>query len=238
MNEHSWLTSADSYALWDHLYPPAGHDSTPELPRKLRLYFVALARRVRLPPVGERMLRIAEDWCDGPPPPPDDYLRLYELAERVAHSGGPDAAALVAGCEHELRAMGYDWPTDRPSVPTRWAQADWSSAVSRPLVLAFQRQVPPATLLTRRQHDPDLFREIFGNPFRPSPPAPEWRTEKVVGLARKCYDDRVFNSLTLLVDALQEAGCPPDHPLVAHCRDVPTKHHVRGCWVVDALLGL
>jgi len=239
MNENRWLTSTDAYDLLNYLYPAAGLHSVPEMPRKLRLYYVALARKkAGLPPVGEGLLRIAEGECDGRPPPTHLSTRLYELAERVADSGGTDAAALVAGCELDLRAVGYDWPTDRPSVPDEWAREEWSSADGRPLLLAFLRQVPPVSQLTRHQHDTDVLREIFGNPFRPTPPAQAWRTAEVVGLARRCYDDRAFNSLTLLVDALQEAGCPPDHPLVAHCRDVPTAAHARGCWAVDALLGL
>jgi hypothetical protein len=41
-------------------------------------------------------------------------------------------------------------------------------------------------------------------------------------------------SLAVLADALDEAGCTdPDIP--AHCRQPGP--HVRGCWVIDLLLG-
>ena len=235
MNEHHWLTTTDTYDLLDHLYPSAGLHSIPDLPRKLRLYYVALARRAGLPPVGEGLLRIVEDLCDGSVLPVHVYTRLYELAELVANSGGKNAPALVAACEHELRALGYDWPTDKPSVPKKWRRP---TATCRPLVLAYLPRVPAANQLTRYQHDADLLRDIFGNPFRPTPPKKAWLSEEVVGLARRCYDERRFNSLTVLADALEEAGCPPDHELVTHCRDVPTKNHARGCWVVDAILKL
>jgi hypothetical protein len=40
--------------------------------------------------------------------------------------------------------------------------------------------------------------------------------------------------MPILADALQDAGCE-DEALLSHCRgDSP---HVRGCWVVDLLLG-
>jgi hypothetical protein len=37
-----------------------------------------------------------------------------------------------------------------------------------------------------------------------------------------------------LVDALEEAGCH-DPEILNHCRQ--PGNHVRGCWVVDLLLG-
>jgi hypothetical protein len=79
-----------------------------------------------------------------------------------------------------------------------------------------------------------LLRDIFGNPFRPVALDPAWRTSAVLALASGIYDDRAFDRLPILADALQDAGC--DHPdILAHCRgDGP---HVRGCWVIDMLLG-
>ena len=77
-------------------------------------------------------------------------------------------------------------------------------------------------------------RDIFGNPFRPVAFVPEWRTEAAVGIAAQMYDSRDFGNMPILADALQDAGC--DLPEVLdHCR-VPATH-VRGCWVVDLLLG-
>ena len=79
-----------------------------------------------------------------------------------------------------------------------------------------------------------LFRDIFGNPFRPATFAPEWRTEVAVGIAAKMYDARDFGNMPVLADALQDAGC--EHPdILSHCREPGT--HVRGCWVVDLVLG-
>jgi hypothetical protein len=41
--------------------------------------------------------------------------------------------------------------------------------------------------------------------------------------------------MPILADALQDAGCEDD-AILAHCRD-PHLTHVRGCWVVDLVLG-
>ena len=91
-------------------------------------------------------------------------------------------------------------------------------------------------------HHPDhfstaksLINDIFGNPFRPVVFDPRWRSEAAVGLARTAYDTRNFSLLPILADALEEAGC--DHAdVLNHCRD-PKGMHVRGCWVVDGVLG-
>jgi hypothetical protein len=80
----------------------------------------------------------------------------------------------------------------------------------------------------------DFLRDIFGNPFRPISLDPAWLTTDVLALARGIYDERAFDRMPILADALQDAGCDNANVL-NHCRgDGP---HVRGCWVVDLVLG-
>ncbi len=80
-----------------------------------------------------------------------------------------------------------------------------------------------------------LVRDIYGpNPFRPATFDPSWRTEAVVAVARGMYESRDFAAMPVLADALDDAGC--NHPdVLAHCRGAGP--HVRGCWVVDLVLG-
>jgi hypothetical protein len=79
-----------------------------------------------------------------------------------------------------------------------------------------------------------FLRDIFGNPFRPVAFDPRWRTSDVMDLARAIYEDRAFDRMPILADALMDAGCA-DEQVIGHCRgDGP---HVRGCWVVDLVLG-
>jgi len=80
----------------------------------------------------------------------------------------------------------------------------------------------------------DLLREIIGNPFRPVRIEPTWATDSVRSIAQGIYDEIAFDRLAVLGDALQDAGCAEEQ-LLAHCRQ-PTGH-VRGCWVVDLVLG-
>jgi hypothetical protein len=64
--------------------------------------------------------------------------------------------------------------------------------------------------------------------------APAWLTSTVVSLAAGIYEDRAFDRLPILADALQDAGCDSD-TVLSHCRDGAV--HARGCWVVDVVLG-
>ena len=76
-------------------------------------------------------------------------------------------------------------------------------------------------------------RDIFHAPFRPVFSKHSWRTSNVTALAQAIYDDRAFDRLPILADALEEAGCT-DAEILAHCRGPGP--HVRGCWVVDLIL--
>jgi hypothetical protein len=88
--------------------------------------------------------------------------------------------------------------------------------------------------------------DLFGVPFRTHleiPPAwLDWRGRTVPALARRAYEERHLPSgaldndrLGVLSDALEEAGCADTH-ILTHLRS--GREHYRGCFVVDALLGL
>jgi hypothetical protein len=90
---------------------------------------------------------------------------------------------------------------------------------------------------SRRRQLADLLREVAGNPFRPVALRHLWRVWEggtVVKLARAIYDGRRFEDLPVLGDALEDAGCA-DEAVLAHCRG--PGEHVRGCWLLDGLLG-
>jgi hypothetical protein len=86
-----------------------------------------------------------------------------------------------------------------------------------------------------------MVRDLFRNPFHLVRISPGLRTPQVVALARAAYEERELPAGTLdvarlavLADALEEAGCT-DPDILNHCRRPGV--HVRGCWVVDLLLG-
>jgi hypothetical protein len=83
-----------------------------------------------------------------------------------------------------------------------------------------------------------LVRDVFGNPFRPTPAVDPawlaWNDSTVRRLAEAVYEERAFDRLPVLADALNDAGCS-DAALLGHLRS--GSEHVRGCWAVDLLLG-
>jgi hypothetical protein len=79
-----------------------------------------------------------------------------------------------------------------------------------------------------------VLRDIIGDPLDPVSIDARWRTSDVRGLALGIYEDRAFSRMPILADALMDAGCE-DERIIFHCRG--SGPHVRGCWVVDLVLG-
>ena len=80
-----------------------------------------------------------------------------------------------------------------------------------------------------------LVRDIFGLlPFRALSVNPTWRTPELVAVAQEIYVENAFDRMQELAAALGDAGCD-NADMLAHCRGPSS--HVRGCWVVDAVLG-
>jgi hypothetical protein len=122
--------------------------------------------------------------------------------------------------EWELRLPGASWP-ERPFDWLNLSVSPWRSSTD-----------PTAPLW--QENSVRLLRDIFGNPFRPVTFSPSWRTDTAVALARQMYESRDFSAMPILADALQDAGCDSDD-ILNHCRG--PESHVRGCWVVDLVLG-
>lgn len=81
-----------------------------------------------------------------------------------------------------------------------------------------------------------LVRCIFGLAFTTAIIEPAWLTwnNSTVGrIATTICDERGFDRMPILADALEEAGCD-NADILNHCRQ--PGEHARGCWVIDALL--
>jgi hypothetical protein len=81
-----------------------------------------------------------------------------------------------------------------------------------------------------------LLRDTVGNPFRVGLVDGSWLAWNdgvVVRIAEAIYNNRAFDRLPILADALEEAGCQ-NQDILTHCRQ--PGEHVRGCWVVDAIM--
>jgi hypothetical protein len=144
-------------------------------------------------------------------------------------AGNPSGAA----CEAVVRAAGYVVSYDREYYVTldEVPYPSWAAAFARYAVVGNDS--------SREQEEERqqlaLLRDVFGNPFRPVAFHAAWRTDTAVSLAKGMYESRDFGVMPILADALQDAGCD-NEDVLNHCRD-PEQVHVRGCWVVDLVLG-
>lgn len=168
----------------------------------------------------------------------DRNLRLYHSAliehldmntvaiERANLS--PSTAALAAALLRDI--VGNPW---KP-------QGDWSPEPAFAKANGFER-LPPKWLQ----------------------PILRWNDGTIPKIAQAIYDARAFDQLPILADALEDAGCD-DAAILEHCRGyelcpgcasgkgcdpgdwpdcdgsgwMPLRNpHVRGCWVLDLLLG-
>jgi hypothetical protein len=89
-----------------------------------------------------------------------------------------------------------------------------------------------------RKQQAALLRDIFSQPFRPQPTIASdiltWNDGTVVKIAQGIYDQRAFKNLPILADSLEDAECH-NQDILSHSRSVGP--HVRGCWLVDLILG-
>jgi hypothetical protein len=210
MTEHEWLTSP---TLGNLLQEQENMNLLPLTERKLRLLACAKCRYGgrELSYQHRKRIEVAEAFADG------RATRGQLLAGR-----SPRASGWWGSVESDI------WLATYPSE----GQLNWSGGIVIPA-----RPQLGSVLLTgpMSAYQRAYIRDIFGNPFRPVSLDPAWLTSDVVALARGIYDDRAFDRMPILADALQDTGCANDD-ILNHCRDTSLAH-VRGCWVVDLLLG-
>jgi hypothetical protein len=84
----------------------------------------------------------------------------------------------------------------------------------------------------------DILRDVVPCPSLPAPMVDPawlaWNRGLVRAMAEEIYSGRHFEQMPILADALEEAGCT-DRMILQHCRQ--PRVHVRGCWLLDLLLG-
>jgi hypothetical protein len=206
MTEKEWLNCTDPRRMLEFLQ---GRTSD----RKLRLCAVAYCRRIWSLLNDERSRRaveVAERLADGGP---SDYelMLACDAAEKVTRTSTGSAA-------HAPRAAAF-------------AAAPWADSAARGVLT----MTPP--LLGEPVSGElrcELIRHIVGNPFRTVAISPTCLTPTVTKMAVAIYEERVFDRLPILADALEEAGCT-EPAMLEHLRGPGP--HVRGCWVVDVVLG-
>ena len=254
MTEELWERSTDPTELIRYMRTGAS-------PRKLRLFACACCRRIwhmLIETHWRQGVELAERFSDGMIS--QDHLihaaTGIQRAEQGAFHGDPDhsgRSSFVAAVLSTLQVGpmldervslddGATWQVRRKPehVVAAMGAANAALAHAQSVFLGEDPSSVAAMDAWRQARDAEksaqapLARDIFGNPFRPAAFDPRWRSADAVELARGIYEDRAFDRMPMLADALMDAGCDADD-ILTHCR--AEGPHVRGCWVVDLILG-
>jgi hypothetical protein len=208
MTEVEWNTWTDPKSMLQFLEGKASN-------RKFRLFAVACVRLVweRLPEEFRRSTEVCELYADGLASDQElDICRQNIVWNQFSIYDPklcPNAYALACLCR---------CPTFKPAAVEKLRlTCAWHFGLN-----------------ALRGKAPSVFPCIFDNPFRPVTLDPLWATSTAVRLAEAIYQDRAFDRMLILADALEDAGCTDPH-ILNHCR--AGDQHFRGCWVVDSVLG-
>jgi hypothetical protein len=258
MTEAEWLESTDPRPM---LAWVAGTVSE----RKLRLFACACCRRVwpSLAKNDKRAVETAERYSDGligleelergarrsERASRSEVGRLGLAAHAAAWSvmvekidprfmafGAADCAARLMG---EVAATEARMRHGRQRTePGTWERAMGSARRHRKRT-ALMNQAREDALWSELYAQASLLRCLCGNPFRSvmaiDPAYLVWSDGIIRNLVQAIYDDRCFEDMPILADALEDAGCT-NTDILAHCRGPGP--HARGCWVLDLLLGM
>jgi hypothetical protein len=215
MTEKEWATSGAPGLMLEHSWEGASE-------RKKRLFGCACCYRawhLLSDPKSKTAVCVAECFADGVSSA-ESLATAYRAAESV-----------VSNFRGEI-STSHEWHgamqacCDVASDPYR-AYSIWRDIANTLLRAGAKWHAELAGIC-------DLLRDMFGYPFRPVTVDSAWLTSDVLALARGIYDEKAFDRMPILADALQDAGCDSEEVL-NHCRGPGP--HVRGCWVVDLVLG-
>jgi hypothetical protein len=214
MTEEEWLNA-------DRAIPLLGAAKTLSTERKYRLFACAWARHLF------------------PPDVHPDIRRGIEVAEQIADGTASQAAVARARAFFGPVAYISDYMArgifDEESMFLAGVVREaLKPQAHRSRVIAYFSDYEADRGLENQSYYVPQARDIFGNPFRPVDFAP-WRTDTAVALAHQMYEGREFSAMPILADALQDAECA-NEDVLNHCRDA-NQTHVRGCWVIDGVLG-
>jgi hypothetical protein len=252
MTEQEWLECTDPTPMLEYI---GAFDLLSD--RKQRLFDCACVRRIwhlLLDETGRKAVETAESFADGLASLDElreaqavvlaardaqaNFHGYYDGNEWVPHDacaaagtqatchppGTPDSYLVLAA------AAGAAWEYRSGADPLRDAAAAiaWQGLTANGPP---ERRLAKERLADERKSQAALLREIVGNPFRSfkvSPSTVAWDLAEVI------YDRRDYDHLPGLAEALEKAGCT-DPKILGHCF-LPGPH-VRGCWVVDLVLG-
>jgi len=230
VTEAEWLACGLPYLMWGHLDNVVHVARRSTGRRKLRLFACACCRAMWqfLPEADQRRaVEIAEAFADEQ----RDPAELAQARDRAWRSY----------CKLVKQHIAEGRPQDQEKSHFRLAAHAAGWVAHKQVRDAAEKGAGNLQWIKTGQDQDRLIcewlRDLFGNPFRLvsiDPRCVRWSDGTVVKLAQAVYEERAFDRLPILADALEEAGCT-NQDIFGHCRS--GGEHVRGCWVVDLLLG-
>jgi hypothetical protein len=259
VTELQWLESSDVDVMLDFIRPQASD-------RKWRLFLCACGRRSlsvlknKAPEafeLCEKALEVCERFADGLASAEDMAGCMPSTALVFSEVGSPRLATEVAWRARYLDLAGNTRPMRHGKSIIGHPASEGAEFARGAISLAAAEYPKPAdkstiskkraATISEKRAQAALIRDLFGNPFSDLPPkkgqsaltkkCPEWHTwndATIPKLAQAIYEQGRFQELPMLADALDEAGCR-EEGILHHCR--ASGEHVKGCWVIDLLLG-
>jgi hypothetical protein len=231
MTETEWAVCRDPQKMLEFL---RGRTSD----RKLRLFAVACSRRrshlSRDAKVREA-LDVAERFADGLARDADRSL-ARKAAQQAAQGRGVTSRPSAPKRERRVASLAY-YAAARDAMETAWNTPGLAVEVLIWRAGGYNACDWNAIKAAEWEMLARLLRDTIGNPFKPLTIDPAVFVSQggtVVRMATAIYNDRRWEAMPLLGDALEDAGCT-DQAILDHCRGPGP--HTRGCHVVDAILG-
>jgi hypothetical protein len=220
MTKEGWLACVSPYLMVEFLRGKASQ-------RKLRLVACACCRRIShlLTPQNCHDLEIGEQLAEGLLPL--DSPAWIDPKRRNYGTGPVDAPT---GACLSTRVMDPFLAAFAAAMKASDAVADVSTP-SKEYMARLEYKT------SEQKAQADLVRDVFGHIFFTGMVEPawlQWNEGAVPRLARTIYEERRFGNVLDLYDVLLDAGCN-NQDILSHLR-VPGPH-VRGCWVLDLILG-
>lgn len=249
MTESEWLSCGDPVRMLAWL---TGTSAEPNrnIPwrgctnRKLRLFVCACCHQVwdGLSDSEKKAVETAEAHADG------HFVSLKLVRDQCG--GGLGTMAFFACCRPGSEGH-HATIISQAQIPPK----DMQGVLIRDI---FGNPFRPSNLAVR-------WNELHEHAAGAAPRVPSWLTwndRTIPRLAQAIYDECAFDRMPILADALEEAGCS-NADILYHCRNIcrhctdnsgfcwrkvadcqycdgtgiETAPHVRGCWVIDLLLG-
>jgi hypothetical protein len=189
--------------------------------RKLRLFACACCRSIqRFIPVGacRDAIEVSSHFADGAASA-EQLAKARTAAVAVSDNDRTRSSAAWAACEtanpsaHQAALTAADWAADQlHRADPRYSQEE-------------------------RRVQAGFLRDIVGNPFRKFWVASLLRAARnslIQEIAADIYEGGLQEDMNALADQLEQFGCHSEDVL-RHCRC--DELHVRGCWVLDRILG-